>query len=127
MDQRWGMLNCSQLGGGGGGHGVAPGAELRQLVAVLVKGEIAVHHGGHAKARQAGQLHAVAVLHVLFHVCIGVLQACPHILHVVGPYAVFQAVFPGVVAGGNGGMVCADQHSLDAGGAKLHAQHGLAG
>ena len=116
----------SQLGSGGTGHGVAPGAEFTDLLAILVKGQVAVHHRRHAEGSDLGQFHIVLGLHVRRHVGISVLNAGPHIVQVVGPHAVLQAVLPGVIAGSDGGVVFADQHSLDAGGAQLNAQHGLA-
>ena len=110
-----------------GGHGVAPGAEFAQLLAVLVEGEIAVHHRGDAQGGEVGQLHAVPALHIGLERGIGILNAGPDVVHVVGPHAVFQAVFPGVIAGGDGRVILADEHALDARGAELEAQHRAAG
>ena len=112
-----------QLFGCGTGHGVAPGAEFAELAAVFVKGQVAMHHGGNAKAGELGELRAVLCFYVRFERGVGILNAAPDVVHMIGPNAVFKAVFPGVVAGGDGRVVRADEDSLDTGGAKLDAQH----
>ena len=113
--------NLSGLPGGG----VAPGAEGGQQLALMAEGEVAVHHGGEAHGGHTGQLHPVAGFHVGGQVGVGILQPGPHVLQGVGPVAALIAVLPAVVAGGDGGVVRADEHRLDAGGAQLDAQTGL--
>ena len=47
-----------------GSIGVLPSAERHQQFAVLIEGEIAVHHGGEADASHAGELFAVGVFDI---------------------------------------------------------------
>ena len=110
---------------GGAGGGVAPGAERRQLIAVPVKGQIPVHHGGDAKAPGGGQRLAQPVLHVRCQRRPRRLNAAPDILQRVGPVTVFQLVFPWMVPLGQHRKVRANQHRLDSGGAKLKADGSL--
>ena len=119
--QQLSQFSCSRAG-----HGVAPGAETCQLLAVLIKGQIAMHHGGHAKAGQLGQLGAKLGLHVLLQVGISILYAGPGFLQGVGPHAVHQRILPGVVAGCDRRMIFANQHSLDTGRAQFNTQDRLA-
>lgn len=65
--------------GCGAGGGVAPGAERRQLVAVLVKGQVAVHHGRNAQGAHRGQRFAAGVPVVLGQVAVGILDARPRL------------------------------------------------
>ena len=115
----------AELGGCFAGDGVAPGAEWCQLVAVLVKGEIAVHHGGYADCSNLRQRDAVFFQHILLQLGVAVLNACGHRLHGVGPDAVCQLILPFVSAGGNGNVVFVNENCLDAGRAKLNAQSGV--
>ena len=108
------------------GHGVAPGAELRQLLIILVESKIAMHHGGYADGGQLRQLHAILFSHVLFEIGKCVLHARPHISQMISPHAVFQTVLPRMITGSNWRMIGADQNGLNAGGTQLHAQYGLA-
>ena len=126
MDQRWGDVKAEQPGQllrGLAGDGVAPGAELRQLIAVLVKGQVAVHHGGNAHGPHRGQRDAELVLHVPIQIGVAGLEAGVDILHGVGPDSVFQPILPVVAAGGHGDVVFVQQHRFDAGGAQLNAQN----
>ena len=50
---------------------VAPGAELSQLPALLVKGQITVHHGADAKGAKLGNLHAIALQDCGFQLHVG--------------------------------------------------------
>ena len=84
-----------------------------------------MHHGGDAHGPQGGEGDAAAALHLFPQFPEGGLDAGPHVVQVVGPHAVFQAVLPVVSAGGDGGVVGADKHRLDAGGAQLDAQGGI--
>ena len=111
-----------QLCRGGGGHGVAPGAERNQQVPVFIKGKVAVHHGGNTDAAHGGQRRAVLGLHIGRQRRIGGLHTLPDFLHGVGPDAVLQAVFPSEIALRKGSVRCINQNRLDAGGAKLHAE-----
>ena len=107
-----------QLPGGLGGDGVLPGAEGHQQVPVFVEGQVAVHHGGHA--------HRGNVLPVL-HTGDGGLQALPDLLQVIGPDAVHEVTFPGVVPGGHRVVALVDGNRLDPGRAQLKAQYGFMG
>ena len=107
-----------QLRGGLGGDGILPGTEGHQQLPVLVKSQVAVHHGGNA--------HGGNILPVLKTRHSG-LQALPDLLQAVGPHAVFKAGLPGVVTGGNRHMVFVNGNGLDPGGAQLQTQHGSIG
>ena len=104
-------------------HGVAPSAELRQLLPVFIKGEEAVHHAGYAERRQIRQRHAIIRLHVLLQIRERILHARPHVIQVICPNAVLQPILPCMVAGCNRRVVVANQHRLDARRAELNAQH----
>ena len=104
------------------GGGVAPGAEGHQQRPALVKGQVAVHHGRNAQAAHGGQRGAVAGAHVGGQGGPGRLQPGPDGGFRIGPDAVFQPVFPGIVPLGQRGVVGAHQHRLDAGGAELDAK-----
>ena len=116
-----------QQGGLLPGDGVAPGAEFRELAAVLIKGQVAVHHGGYTKGPQGAKPRAVFLLYVLCKGPVGALYAGDGVLQAVGPYAVCQLVLPVEGPAGNRAVVGADEHGLYAGGAQLYAQGGLTG
>ena len=105
------------------GHGVAPGAEFRQRLPILVEGQIAVHHGADAHGPHGGEGRAEFFLHVALEVRKAMPHAVLYVFHGVGPHAVQQAVFPFVAAGGDGDVLFIQQHRLDAGGAQLQAQN----
>ena len=119
------IQRVAELGRRLAGDGVAPGAEGRQLVAVLVKGQVTMHHGGNADGPHLGKGDAQLLLHIPLQVGVAVLNAVRHSLHGIGPDAVHQLIFPLVGAGGNGNMVFVDQHRFDPGGTKLDAQRGI--
>ena len=109
------------------GDGVAPGAELAELVALLVQGQVAVHHGGEAQGAQLPQGLAIGALHLLGHLGVGRLDALPGQLQVdrsTAPPARWFSQLKG--AGGDGGVVRPDEHRLNAGRAQLNAANGLA-
>ena len=108
------------------GDGVAPGAELAELVALLVQGQVAVHHGGKAQGAQLPQGLAIGALHLLGHLGVGRLDALPGQLQGIGPHTAGPLVFPVKGAGGDGGVVRPDEHRLNAGRAQLNAANGLA-
>ena len=116
-----------QLRGGGSGVGVAPGTERDEQVSALVEGHIAVHHRADADGGQVLDLHVVALAHVGAEVGIALLQAEPDHLLAVGPQAVHELVLPLVAALGDGNVVLVHQYRLDAGGAELDTEDGLAG
>ena len=62
------------------GDGIAPGAELRKLPALPVKGQVAVHHGRDAKGAQGAQLCAEFRPCVLRKGLVGTLYACDSVL-----------------------------------------------
>ena len=113
-----------QLFGSLAGDGVSPGAEACQLVAVLVKGKVAVHHGGNADGAHLGECLAELFGNVLFQLPVAVLNTGGDGLHGIGPDTVHQLVLPFVGAGGDGNVVFVDEHCLDPGGAQLNAQGG---
>ena len=114
-----------QLFGGLAGDGVAPGAELRQLLSVGVEGQVAVHHGGNANGAHGGELLAEFLLHVPLEIGEAGLQARVHRLHGVGPDAVYKLIFPFIAAAGDGQVVAVQQDRLDPGRAELDAKYGL--
>ena len=90
-------------------HGVLPGAEGREQIPVLVKGQIAVHHGRdahciHGDLAEGAQCRA---------------KAAPGLLEVIGPDAVAEVALPGVVAGGDRAEGLVDQDGLDTGRAEF--------
>ena len=119
------VQHLAQLGGCFAGDGVAPGAKRCQLVSVLVKGKIAVHHAGDANGAYFGQRNAEFFQDILLQLGVAVLNACGHRLHGVGPDAVCQLILPFVSARGNGNVVFVNENCLDAGRAKLNAQSGV--
>ena len=112
----------SQLLGRCAGDGVAPGAERHQQFAVGIKGQVAVHHGGNANAAHLGQGAAVFLLYIGGKGGVSTLQALPDLFQWVGPDAVVQLVFPGIIPLCQRGMLRADQHCLDAGRAEFDAE-----
>ena len=120
MDQRWGMLNRNFSVSSAA---ACPVVVLRQVRkgALPVEGQVAVHHAGHAHGGRPPELHAVFLPHVGGQVGVGVPQAVPHSVQGVGPQAVLILILPGMPAGGDGSVVGADKHRLDAGGAQLDA------
>ena len=108
------------------GIGVLPGAERHEQFAVLVEGQIAVHHGGEADVADAGEFFAVGGLHVVGHLGVGGLQPLPDLLERVAPQAVLQMAGPIVVAGGDGAVGVVDEDGLDSRGTELDAERGLA-
>ena len=88
------VQHLGELLGSGAGASVPPSAEGGQQGALLIEGEVAVHHGADARAREAMQGNAVLFLHLLFQRGITALQAADDVLHGVRPQAVFQPVLP---------------------------------
>ncbi len=62
------------------GNGVAPGAERYQQLILVVKRQIAVHHGTDANGRQTMDGNAVFILHISPKIRIASLQSCPNIV-----------------------------------------------
>ena len=114
-----------QLFGGLAGDRVAPGAERGELIALAVKGEIAVHHRGNADRADCRKLEIILLLHVAAQRGKAVLHADAHVLQRIGPDPVDQAVFPLPVAGSDGNMLLVDQNSLDTGRAQLKPEYGF--
>ena len=65
--EKLGKLRCGRAGGG-----VAPCTEGHQELTILVKGQVAVHHGREAHAAHLGERLAVFFLHIRGQVCIGI-------------------------------------------------------
>ena len=116
---------CRQLLGGLARDGVAPCAKLCKLVAVLVKGQIAVHHGGDTNRAHGGQRHAELGLYIGFQIGKAGLQPGMYGLHAVSPYAVHELVFPLIISVCDGEMLVVNQDGLDPGRAQLDAQYSL--
>ena len=93
--------------------GVAPGAEFGQLFSILVKGEIAVHHGRDADGPNTVQLAAQLFLHIRFQSGKAGLDTAMNHIQRVGPDSVDQLVFPFIVAGGKRYMLIVDQNRFD--------------
>ena len=107
------------------GDGVAPGAEFRQLLSVLVKGEIAVHHGGDADGADGREVEAEFVLQIVLQRFDTGPEPGVDAFHGIGPDAVDEPVFPFIVAGGDGTVLLIDQDGFDAGRAKLNPEYGF--
>ena len=91
-----------------GGYRVAPGAELCQLAPFGVQGEVAVHHGADADGADGFQPDAIALENLFGQLGVAAAQPGPHIVQRIGPDAVFISAFPGVAAGGDGGVRMVD-------------------
>ena len=123
-------IELEQLGQCAGGDrriGISPGQEGSQLLVFLVQSQIAVHHAGDADGTDLGQFHTVLALHISGQICKALLQATDCIVQMIGPAVIFQPVFPAEGAVRQHMVVFTDQDCLDAGGAQLDAQRGLAG
>ena len=107
------------------GSGISPGAERAELIALLVKRQITVHHSGNAHGRHLGQRRTVPFADILRQLPEAGLHTGPNVVQVISPIAVLQAVFPVIAAGGDGGVGVVDENSLDPGGAQLDAQEHL--
>ena len=95
------------------GDGVLPCSKGNQQIPVLVKGQIAVHHGADAHGGNAFPV---------FHAGQGRFQPCPDLIQIISPDSVFIGTLPGVITGRNRNMLFVDGNRLDPGGAKLDAQ-----
>ena len=69
-----------------------------------------------------GQSAAVFLLYISGKGSVSTLQALPDLFQWVGPDAVVQLVFPGIIPLCQRGMLRADQHCLDAGRAEFDAE-----
>jgi hypothetical protein len=117
-----------QHGGRSVGVGVAPGAERCEQLALFVEREVAVHHRRDADGADRLQPDVVPIAHVGDEVGVCGLQAGPHIVDVVGPQPVDEAVLPGVAADGDHRRRIVGEHEagLDARRAELDAERGAA-
>ena len=107
------------------GDRVAPGAESGKLLSVLVKGQVAVHHAGHAD-RSEGLRHTAELFgNVPLQIGIAGADAGMHGVHIIRPDAVNQLVFPFKPAGSDRKMFFIQQHGFDSGGAELDAEYGF--
>lgn len=68
---------------------------------------------GYAKPCEFCKLNAVFGLHIAEQCGVSSLNARPCVVQMIGPYAVFKAILPCVIAGSNGRMILADEHGLD--------------
>ena len=109
---------CGRLSG----DGVSPGSEGHQLVSLLVKYQIAVHHGTDSNGADSCDLCAILFLYVLLERRIAALKALPYLVKRIGPDAVLQLVFPVIAAGCDGLVGLVNKYRLDPGGAKLDSQ-----
>ncbi len=113
-----GNVILQQLGQGLGslpGGGILPGAERCQQIPVLVEGQVAVHHGGHAGTADGDPFRD-------FQLRQNLAQAVPDLRQIVGPDAVFVAADPGVPRRSHRGESIVHQNRLDPGGAQFDAQ-----
>ena len=96
--------------------GIAPGAELRQLISVAVKGQISVHHTGNAHSANGGEFDSEFGLHVLGQLSKAAADADVNGIHTVSPDSIYQLILPVMTAGSNGLMVFIQQNGFDTGG-----------
>ena len=108
------------------GHGVSPCTECGKLIAVLVKWQVAVHHGGNADGTKRRELLCILLLEIFFQLCKTGLQASLHIGKGICPHAVDELVFPCVAAGGDRKIAFIQQNSLDTRGTEFNAERGFA-
>ena len=106
--------------------GVAPGTKGHQQPIATVKGQVAVHHGADPRPCQMGQLRAANRLYICCQGGIAVLHTGDYSFLAVRPQTVHHLILPQVVTLGNDPIMRIQQHSLNAGGAELHTQYGLA-
>ena len=115
--EKLGKLRCGRAGGG-----VAPGAEGHQELTILVKGQVAVHHGREAHAAHLGERFPIFFLDICRQVCIGIPETVPDLVKRIGPVVVDVAIFPAVVARRQGSTLGVDEDGLDPGGAKFNSK-----
>ena len=107
------------------GNRIAPGPEFRQLVALRVKGQIAVHHGRNTDAGHLFECHAIFFAYIPDQIGIGILNALPDITEMIGPDAVLKPVFPGVAAARDRLMLFINQNRLDSRRTKFDSQNAV--
>ena len=108
------------------GHGVSPGTECGKLIAVLVKWQVAVHHGRNADSTNRCKLLCVFLLEVRFQRCEAGLQARLRVRKRIRPHAAGELVFPCEAAGGDRQIAFIQQNGLDAGGTEFNAEYSFA-
>lgn len=96
-------------------HGISPGPELRQLVSLCVKGQIAVHHTGNANGPHLPDGLAEALLNLPLQVRVTGPESLIDLVHGIGPDPIDQLVFPGKAAGSQRPEISVHQHCLDSG------------
>ena len=89
-----GQFLCGFCGGR-----VSPCTEGSQLVTLLIKREVAVHHAGDPNRSHLLQFYPLRLPHILHQFPIATLQSAPDLLQIIGPDPVFITVFPIVPAG----------------------------
>ena len=104
---------------------VAPGPERCELLAILIKRQIAVHHRADADGANRLELHMVAALHIGRQTVERVLDAEPDRRKVVRPDTVLQLVLPAVARRSQRLASFIDQHHLDVRRAELNAKRCL--
>ena len=83
-----------QFPGSLAGNGISPGTEGYQLLPILIKYQIAVHHGADSDGTHLGKLCAVFFLHVLFQGSKAALQSLPDQIQRIGPDTVAKLILP---------------------------------
>ena len=101
---------------------IAPGAERSQLFAVLVKGQIAVHHRTDADGTNLREGHMIAALYIRRQLLKAGLNAPPGFGHFICPNTIYQLIFPFKAGTCQGFASLVHEHGFDAGGAQLHPQ-----
>ena len=107
------------------GGRVSPRTEGSQLVSLLIKGEVAVHHAGDPNRSHLLQFYPLRLLHILHQFPIATLQSAPDLLQIIGPDSVFVAIFPVVSTGSKHFIIRSDQDRLDSGRSQLNSQNRL--
>ena len=106
------------------GDVVPPCPERHEQLALVVEGEVAVHHRADAHRRDLAQVHAVPGADVGDEGRIGGRETALDVGDRVRPDAVLEPVLPRVRARRERRRVGCDQRRLDARGAELDPEHG---
>ncbi len=107
------------------GDGVPPGAELADLPVLLIKRQVAVHHGGDADGAGGRQHRIILLCHILFEPGKTILQALSHFFEGIGPYAVFEAVLPRMIPLRQHLMMLIDHNGFDSCGTEFDSDRCL--
>ncbi len=105
--------------------GISPCPEGNEEIIILIKGKIAMHHGGKSDGTDLCDLRIILLFHIPYQILITLAKTLPHIRKVIGPDSVYQLVFPFIASGCQRRPCLVNQHCLDPGRAKLNTKNCL--